>query len=86
MFGGFGSAFGSDLGDVWVSIWVEIGWLDLCPVVVICSDGFGGGFRCLLGLFGGGFRCLLGLFGGEDDDDNDEEELVRAKGFGKLEL
>ena len=23
---------------------------------------------------------------GEDDDDNDEEELVRAKGFGKLEL
>ena len=50
-------------GDVWVGICVEIrsefGWLDLGPVVVICSDGFGGGFWCLLCLFGGRFRCLL---------------------------
>ena len=46
------SAFGSDLGG----ICVVFGWLDLGPVVVIFSDGFDGGFRCLLGLFGNGFQ------------------------------
>ena len=40
--------FGWRLGGVWVGV----GWLDLGPVIVIFSDGFDGGFRCLLGLFG----------------------------------
>ena len=51
----FGSGFWR-LGRIWVAFGLA---LDLGPVVVIfpmgwgiCSDGFDGGFRCLLGLFG----------------------------------
>ena len=40
--------FGWRLGGVWVGV----GWLDLGPVVVPLTNGFDGGFRCLLGLFG----------------------------------
>ena len=54
----FGSGF-RRLGRIWVAfgwrlggVWVGVGWLDLGSVAVIFSDGFDGGFRCLLGLFG----------------------------------